>query len=180
MLDGKCFKPLFRFCTVTDDALHRDDCAIALTDKARAKLCQQLGDDFYTYMVLSDSLCHEVISVCYSEGILFIERGLDDTDARSWPCGTSLSFEATLSAWMDSRKLVEIEPEECEEELFSGKIKNGNCTVHFKDGVAVKEKVNKKQIPDGCYTHPIPTYKNGCLVEIAEGAGYPTLNNCCK
>lgn len=182
MLDDKCFKPLFRFCTATDVALERDDCALGLTDKVRAKLCQQLGDEFYTYLVLSDSLCHEVISVCYSEGLLFIERGLDATDARSWPCGTTLSFEATLSAWVDAKELVDetLDEEECPEELFKGKVKNGNCTVHFKDGKAIKEKVNKKQLHDGCYERPVITIKDGCLVDIAEGSGYPTLAGCCE
>lgn len=180
MTADKCFLPLYRFCASLDEDLSRDDCAIAFDDKTTAKLCQQLKDSFYTYLVLSDGLCHEVINICYEEGLLYIERGLDMSDKQSWPCGTKVSFEWTPSAIIDLKDAVEDEKEECPEELFTGEICDGNCTVHFKDGVATQMTVNKKQLVDACYENPVITIEDGKIKAIAEGANtYTSSVGCC-
>jgi len=177
-MSAKCFKALYGFCAATDERVERDDCALGFSDKIRAKLCQMLGEDYYTYLVLHDALDHEIVRLEQSHGLLSIHRAQDDTDKQAWPCGTLVKFDWVPSAITDAK--IEKVPEKCPEELFTGKIKNGNCTVHFKDGLAYKETVNKRQIQDGCYEEPVITYKNGCVTEIAEGTnGHLPPPGCC-
>ena len=170
-VEDKCFKPLTRLCIELEEPLEKDDCALGLSDKNRAKLCQLLGSEYYTYLTLSDGLCHEVVRVEQSKGLLFVERGFEDTNCQDWPCGTQLTHEVTYAGLLDmARKTNEkIESEKCPEERFTGEIKNGNCTVFFEDGVAVKEVPLKKQIPDGEYHNPSITYLNGCQVRVVNG-----------
>lgn len=176
MQRDKCFKALYGFCSSLECPLERDDCAIKLDAKVHAQLCQMLGDEFYTYMVVHDGICHEILMVEYSEGLIYAERGIDDTKVACWPCGASIRFDWVASAIWDQNYAVKaLEQPECPEELFSGKIKNGNCTVVFKDGLAVKETVNKHPIRKGCYDSPVITVdKHGCISDIGEGANVPT------
>jgi hypothetical protein len=167
----KCFKPLYGFCTCLDEGLAKDDCGIGLPSKYRAKLIKELNTQYYTYLVIYDGFCHEVVRVGVLANNLFIDRGVDCTEAQSWDCGDAIKFDWTMSGikeLSDGLQKEEDEKEDCEE-TFTGSIKNGNCTVHFKDGVAIKETPNKVQIQDGCYDRPMPTYKDGCLVDLRNG-----------
>lgn len=177
-MTAKCFKPLYGFCTCLSEDLDRDDCALGLPDKYSAKLRQLLGNGFYTYLVISDGFCHEIIKVECSQGILYIERAQDHTSKENWTCGDRVKFDWTLSGICDLKKVAEEEDEECPVELFTGEIKNGNCTVKFEDGIAVKNVPNKHQISDGCYDVPVVTYKDGCLVAIAEGSREVSYVSC--
>lgn len=169
MTAEKCFKPLYGKCTRTDETLYKDDCGLPVSPKDRAKLCQELGEDHYTYLVLSDGFCHEIIKVAQMHGHLYIERAQEHTSKEEWPCGTQLKFDWTRSGIAELKESEEVQEAECEE-LFTGKIKNGNCTVEFKDGVAIKETPNKNQIGDGCYDNPVITMEDGCIERIAEGS----------
>ena len=166
----KCFKPLYGKCTRTDEDFHKDDCGVPVSDKDRAKLCQELGEDYFTYLVLSDGFCHEIIKVAQSHGMLYSERAQDNTSKEYWPCGTQLKFDWTHSGLMQMLKTKDKDADECPEELFTGEVKNGNCTIHFKEGVAVKSVPNKRQIADHCYENAVITMEDGCITRIAEGA----------
>lgn len=176
----KCFKPLYGKCTRTDEDFYKDDCGLPVSDKDRAKLCQELGEEYFTYLVFSDGFCHEIVKVYQSNGQLFTERGVDDTPTNYWACGTNLKFDWTRSG---IKALSEYKSEEdeadCPEELFTGEIKNGNCTVRFKEGKAVESKPNKIQINDGCYTNPVITYEDGCPVRVAEGSDVTRYQSVC-
>lgn len=164
-----CFKPVRGLKTCLEDDLLRDDCALDISKKHGTFLCQLLGDKYHTYLVLCDGVADEVIKVTQTRGLLTVARGQDDTCAYDWPCGTTVKFDWTESGIRELNKKAEEDPE-CPEETFTGEIKSGNCTVEFKDGVAIKSKPNKYQIPDGCYTHPVPTYEDGCIIKIANGS----------
>jgi len=179
-MSAKCFKALYGFCASLEDSLDPDDCALTLSPKLTAKLCQQLGEDYYTYMVIHDHMCHEIVRLDQAGGLLYIERGVDDTEKQRWSCGNRVKFDWVGSALRDHQDKEIPEKSECPEELFTGTIKNGNCTVYFKDGLAVKEKPNKRQIPDGCWEEPVITTKAGCIVDMAEGSnGHLPPPGCC-
>ena len=158
----KCFKPLYGKCTKTDEEMLKDDCGLPVSPKDRAKLCQELGEDYYTYLVLSDGFCHEIIKVGQMHGHLYVDRAQDGTTKEKWPCGTQLKFDWTRSGIQEMTE-PESSEEECPEDLFTGEIKNGNCTVKFKEGVAVKSVPNKNQIQDGVYDEPVITMEDGCI-----------------
>lgn len=181
MAASKCFKPMFGFCASLEQRVENCDHAIRVGDREHSFLCKELNNQYYTYLVISDSLCHEIVCAELCEGLLVIDREIDGTARQYWPCGASVRYEATTSAIQDMSDMkVELPESECEEELFTGEICNGNCTVHFKDGVAVKETPNKRQIQDGCYDNPVPTYEDGKLVALAEGSNpYINDNGCC-
>ena len=177
---SKCFKPLYGFCAHLVNDLQKDDFVIDLPSKHRAKLCEQLNNQYYTYLVISDNLCHEIVCVELMEGLLKVDRAMDGTDKDRWACGAAVMFDMVPSAVYDmTKQVIEIPEPDCEPELYTGEICNGNCTVHFKDGLAVKETVNKRQIADGCYDNPVPTYRDGKLVALAEGANHVFLDNGC-
>jgi len=173
----KCFKPLYGFCTKTNEDLERDDCGLPVSDKVRAKLCQELGETHYTTMALHDGFCYEIVKVAQMNGHLYIERAQEGTEKHKVDCGTSLSFVLTASGLNNTK---EPEDEECPGELFTGSIKNGNCTVYFKDGLAMVEKPNKNQLPDGCITNPVITMEDGCITKIAKGASITRYQNTCS
>lgn len=179
-MTARCFKPLYGFCTHLDIKLDKDDFVINLPEREHAKLCKELGKDNYTYLVVSDGLCHEILQVWLCEGYMTIDRGVDGTDRGYWPCGASVKFDMVTSAIQDLMdQTIDLPDAECEPQLFTGTICNGNCTVHFEDGLAIKETPNKRQIADGCYDHPVPTYKDGKLVALAEGSPTFVDNGCC-
>jgi len=178
-MSAKCFKAMYGFCSSVEEVIERDDCALTFSPKVTAKLCQALGEDYYTYVVLHDTMDHEIVRLEQNHGLLTIHRAQDDTGKQRWACGTQVKFDWVPSAITDAKAVIS-EPEECPEELFTGRIKNGNCTVHFRDGVAYKETVNKRQIANGCYEEPVITFKDGCIVEVAEGCnGYLPPPGCC-
>lgn len=177
----KCYKPLYGKCFCLTERHEKFDCALGVEPSVRAKLCQELGTDYYTYLVIYDGECHEIVKVEADNRLLYIQRGIDDTDKQAWPCGTKVKWDMTPSGMSDlaSQQGKKLD-EECPEKRFTGSIKNGNCTVYFKDGIAIEQTPNKHQIPDGCYTHPVPTYKDGCLVKIANGSPSVHMNTCVK
>ena len=175
MFEDKCFKPLFGFCTCLYADLRKGDVVMALPPMESAKLCAMLGSDFYTYLILYDNGCHEIVKVCQKDGVLYVDRPYDATAEQEWSPGTDIKFDWALSAVKDLTELAskEGEDDECPKELFTGEIKNGNCTVSFKDGLAVSEKATKRPVVDACYENPVITVEDGCIVAMAEGS--PTI-----
>lgn len=170
-MSAKCFKPLYGFCTQLLHDVARDDTAITLSPKHHAKISQELNSRYYSYLVLTDGLCHEIVNVELLGGLLVVCRQRDKTEAYSWPCGTAVRYDSVPSAIYDMTQMcVDIPKAECEEPLFTGEICSGNVIVHFKDGVATHETCNKNHIADGCYDHPVVTYRDGKLVAIGEGS----------
>lgn len=174
---------MYGFCTHLEDRLDKDDFAVVLPDKWHAKLCIELNNQYYTYLVISDGLCHEIVCVELENGFLVIDRGQDDTDRQAWPCGAAVKFDTVPSGFYDmvtAKDYKEDSLEEGCETRFTGSICNGNCTVHFEDGIATEETPNKKQIADGTYDRPVPTYQHGKLVALAEGTNTAFLDpGCC-
>lgn len=175
----RCFKPMFRFCAELQYRLDKSDTALTLSEEQEANLCAALGESYYTYLILSDCFCHEVIRIAFINGLFTIERGVDDTDRQHWPCGTSVYYETTQSALEDMQMRARPEREEDCKERFTGEICNGNCTVHFEDGIAVKETPNKRQIPDGEYRHPILKFEDGKVTRAVEGRPDAVMNRGC-
>lgn len=177
-MTDKCFKPLYGKCTTTNEVMLKDDCALPVSPKDKAKLCQELGDHSYTYLVLYDGFCHEIVKVGQMHNILYVERSQDGTTREEWPCGTQLKFDWTESGLRELKDKVK-EDDECPEKLFTGTIKNGNCTVYFEDGKAIKEKPNKHQIADACYTNPVIDMEDGCISRIGKGTSVTRYQSMC-
>ena len=167
----KCFKPMYGFCSQLEERVDKCDNVINLPAREYMHLCKELNNQYYTYLVISNALCHEIVCVELCEGRLTVDREVDDTSLQYWACGSSVKYDSVPSAIFDmANKVIDLPEDECEPELFTGEICNGNCTVHFEEGIAIKETPNKRQIQDGCYDNPVPTYKDGKLVALAEGA----------
>lgn len=178
---SKCYKPLYGLCTQLSVRLDKDEDVLQVPEKYLAKLCKELNNQYYTYLVISDGLCHEIVCVELIEGLLMLSRAIDDTDRQYWPCGAVVTFDGSVPSaiWDTKQQHIELPEHECPEELFTGTICNGNCTVHFKDGLAIKETPNKRQIADGVYDNPVPTYEDGKLVALAEGSNRVFIDNGC-
>jgi len=94
VLDDKCFKHVHKFCTVlTEDLLCGSE---RLHLKNEDELCILLGSNYYTYLTLTDGFAHEVVKVCVvNEKVYTVERGLDGTKDKYWPCSTEVTYDGT-------------------------------------------------------------------------------------
>ena len=183
-MQDKCFKAATRFCSELSVQLPKHQNYLHLDEDAQHQLCYLLGDDNYTYLTLSDGKCVETVRLCVAREALYIDRGIDDTEARSWPCGTSITFEWAESAMIDlSIKANEYVPEEPEcDKLFSGKVCVGRYDLVIEDGLIVSCRQNKNMLHEGCYESPVITIdEDGCVSAIAEGpTGYGYEARCAK
>ena len=183
VLDDKCFKHVHKFCTVlTEDLLCGSE---RLHLKNEDELCILLGSNYYTYLTLTDGFAHEVVKVCVvNEKVYTVERGLDGTKDKYWPCSTEVTYDGTApSALVDLwRKADEDIPEDPyePESLYSGHFCVGRFDYRVKNGKIVACRQNKNMLDENCYDNPVITVdEDGCISAIAEGSpNLPVYSRC--
>lgn len=77
------------------------DTDLPIFEQHLSALKQRLGDGGYTYLKLLDGTYVEYIKVINQNGGLFVERGQEMTQARTFPIGTCVKWELTPQAVQD-------------------------------------------------------------------------------
>mgnify|MGYP003304520609 CR=1 FL=1 len=86
-------KPIF---VTLADILEADDKHFTLTDRDQARLLAHIPDGEEAILTVRDNLYTEWVRVTNQCGTLVLERGLGDSDARKFPKGSCVFFEASV------------------------------------------------------------------------------------
>lgn len=173
LFEDKDFVPLYGACFTLKRDLSCGVLTLELTDNQ--ELCAKLNGG-YTYLVLTSHEypnCHEIVKVCQQNGALFLERGIDNTKERDWPCGAQAKYDTVPSGvwdmWQDVTRYERTEDDECKS-LYTGKFCMGRFDFSIKDGLITDCRPNKRDIANACFENPVITFdKNGCIESVAEG-----------
>lgn len=179
----KCYKAAFKFKAVLERQLDCDAAVMHTTEDDL--LCALLGEEYYTYLMLCHGCRVELVRACVSSGKVYIDREIDKTYARDWPCGTEIYFEpAAQSAMVDALKAAdECVPEvpECDEKLYTGMFCIGRFNFRVQDGLITECLPNGRNIANDCFTNPVITFdKNGCIECVAEAPETTLVYRECK
>lgn len=170
--DNKRFKSWPFFATkLTGDLLYKDK-FLDIPDEKGIMLCDVLGLNYYTYLTLGDGCDFEVLRVCVKQGKLYVEREIEGTRRKDWPCGTCLEFHFTNAAWCDMARNLEEVPEQentCPQ-VWSGTICIGRWDYTVEDGLITGRECNNNNIPHNVVENPTICFdKDGCIEEVTEG-----------
>ena len=169
--DNKYFKPWPFFATkLTGDLLYKDK-FLDIPDEKGMTLCDKLGGDSYTYLTLGDGCDFEVIRVCPRQGKLYVEREIEGTRRKDWPCGTCIEFQWTVCSMQDLQ--YGSKPEEPEEfDIpcgFNGTLCIGKWDYTIKNGWIAGRECTNRNIPNFADNASICFDKDGCITEVVEG-----------
>lgn len=166
----------YGFCQTLAKQLEADTHELCLKDAgAQHKLCQLLGVDGYTHLVLSDGVCHEIVKIVCPDGkTLCLDREQEGTSALRWQACSKVTFEMTpgitLAALMESKALDECVdddiPDDDSPECEAVEFCIPGYVIKFEDGCLTKEEDCDTKIPDGAYTNPTLCFKDNKLVRV--------------
>lgn len=175
----KYFEPLPMFQTTLTHALEHHDCLLPIDTINAIKLCDNLGTECYSYLVISDGCDREIVKVEEVKGHLILTRGLCETYKRGWPCGTRIEFHMIKWALYDMINQAVPKPPEEDTEIcgLNEVLCIGRWNYTFENGLLVKKECNNNRIPNDYVDNPMLRFdENGCLIEAGEGANRTALN----
>lgn len=179
----KTFKSVPLFVAQLTDTLERLGEYLALEARFGSKLCDALGSEHYTYLILGDGCDHEIVMVDAQNGFLHINRACENTARREWPCGTCIEFHFTEQSIADMLDQAQpAPPEEIEEPCgFNGVICVGKWDLHFENGWLAKREASTRDIPRGLVDNPVLCFDaDGCLESVGEGYNPVAMFGCGK
>lgn len=169
----KFFKPLFMRRFKLKDTLEKQGSFLGLKQEDGIKLCEDLGTEFYTYLVLGDGCDHEIVKVESEQGYLKVTRAQECTERREWPCSTCVEFHLTEQGLIDmnNQALPEQPPEEKIKCGWNGTLCIGRFNYTVENGNIAEESLAKdRYIPEGPVYNPELCFdKNGCITNVQEG-----------
>lgn len=90
------------FVTRLNANLAVDDRHLPIPAEAAAFIRQHLKDSDHTFLELRDGKAIEFVKITNVCGKLVIDRGVEQTKATAFRCGTGISFQLTMQAIKDT------------------------------------------------------------------------------
>lgn len=189
------YKPWYLGCTTLCRDISDDETALPLKDIFCKELCNILGSECHTYLVIDNGFKTETVRVTCEGGTPIMERGVEGRP-RSWFSGDNISWYMTTEAIKDCQACA-IQEEEDEEtpDIKSDSLEitqneDGQWCIETKDASADGDcswtdcgyeyawdgtRVTKTALPatevlrDGVYQNATIVVEGGCIKAILKG-----------